>query len=857
MNPRDFCREPGYERAVFFTYDFDALFFERVILRDLLAGGSTDIQIVADAGRMAEVQERWIGQVRGIGRQYRLDFATLSGAFHPKLLLRTSHTGASVWVGSGNLTYGGWQNNLEVGTCWKIGPDSPDRGQWLQPILDELSRWIPLEQAGTPLAKMMQAPWFVGYKNDPAAPPPVLVSRENAPLGRQLRARWANRAFDSVAIATGSTDEGGALLDYFHSVFGIKEATILLNPESASFNPVKLGRLQIPVKLVKPLDGRRVHAKCYWFAGPQGSSAVIGSANCSTAAWLLPPEAGGNVETVVVYDDLADRAFQWFTERLSVENTLPVTLDTYVEPSVADMSAAPGYSVSEATWEQTVGELKITFTEYPPVDAAISLNLRGAEFPCQSTSVGNIWVAHPEPKLMKSTHSLNGTVTISAGSFACSLVFWVNDLSELRDFAEGTKFTQPVTGLRYAKTASEQQKIVSALQSLAVMILTNKDETATKAAKRLMQVDSERPAREPEVRAVDPEALIRSLDEAFTSRKDSKGAFSLSGVSLVGVMKVFFDWTATSTDLNPIEEPEKAPGNLAATKGPAKDQPTQPPPTPQRSSREKLSRQLVEFLAELRGSEFAQKATVEQLVQAAAYPLGVVVYGLDGGWIDNDQAQEIVRTVLDTLFWKSYPGAKGLLAVIRERYSTRSASDHFHQIVGDGTLWAIMLAALWRTPWSGLNAGIQKSLATRAILKSADLLANASVGRLSTLLLGLGPMFSAAAVLSGSLQADRTLTELEEYTAVGWESLLKEQRAAGPRIREGDVHYHPQAGWMFTIEQPATSLKSGFYVYRQNQAERITAVSHFYVNLSQAAQTDQRVAHWLRDAAFANGSPLK
>jgi hypothetical protein len=54
MKLRDFCREQGYDKALLITYDFDALFFERVVLPDLWAGGSSDVQVIADVGQVSQ-----------------------------------------------------------------------------------------------------------------------------------------------------------------------------------------------------------------------------------------------------------------------------------------------------------------------------------------------------------------------------------------------------------------------------------------------------------------------------------------------------------------------------------------------------------------------------------------------------------------------------------------------------------------------------------------------------------------------------------------------------------------------------------------------------------------------------------
>ncbi len=58
MRPRDFCREPGYDKALLITYDFDARLFERIVLPDLWVGGSSDIQVIADLGQVNQALPR-------------------------------------------------------------------------------------------------------------------------------------------------------------------------------------------------------------------------------------------------------------------------------------------------------------------------------------------------------------------------------------------------------------------------------------------------------------------------------------------------------------------------------------------------------------------------------------------------------------------------------------------------------------------------------------------------------------------------------------------------------------------------------------------------------------------------------
>ncbi len=123
----------------------------------------------------------------------------------------------------------------------------------------------------------------------------MLISTPTRPLGPQLAARWNGRKFEELRLCTGSTDTDGAFLLWAHRTFGVRRATICLSPPFAAFDPRKLERLPLEVRVVKAKPEQLMHAKFYWFSGSAGTAAVVGSANCSAAAWLAG-SGHGNVE---------------------------------------------------------------------------------------------------------------------------------------------------------------------------------------------------------------------------------------------------------------------------------------------------------------------------------------------------------------------------------------------------------------------------------------------------------------------------------------------------------------------------------------------------------------------------------
>jgi hypothetical protein len=76
ISAREFCRERGFPHALFLTYAFDPLFFERVPLRDLERGGSRNIVIAADAGQVRHAMRQSLEQL--VPRHRGFDWLILS-----------------------------------------------------------------------------------------------------------------------------------------------------------------------------------------------------------------------------------------------------------------------------------------------------------------------------------------------------------------------------------------------------------------------------------------------------------------------------------------------------------------------------------------------------------------------------------------------------------------------------------------------------------------------------------------------------------------------------------------------------------------------------------------------------------
>lgn len=118
---------------VFVTYNFDPSFFESRLLGLCQATGAATT-VISDA-------HIWNPDPRSLiaaGQTYHLGLASVPGAFHPKIMIITGPERATIAIGSGNLTLGGWQYNAELCTVIRV------RDGLCPAIVQDVAIWLEL-----------------------------------------------------------------------------------------------------------------------------------------------------------------------------------------------------------------------------------------------------------------------------------------------------------------------------------------------------------------------------------------------------------------------------------------------------------------------------------------------------------------------------------------------------------------------------------------------------------------------------------------------------------------------------------------------------------------------------------------
>jgi hypothetical protein len=326
---REIEKMKGVTHAFILTHDVDFFFIQGLLLKALRAAGSPLLTIFADGGRAASSFQSQGPLASGLGQRYRVVPVALSsgGRFHPKAVLLCGKEGATLYVGSGNLTFGGWCDNGEVWSRFRTQDGEGAAVTAFRQYLDELLGLVPLrdvvrseveaafDAASRPWAvELPDADHLVGRLGSG----PSMLDR----IGPRLRG-------SRLTVCTPFFDPEGEALLRVAEATGASEVEVLTQESSTNLLPDAMASWPAHVR-ARPADfvhvdakgerrKARLHAK--WFIASDGarSTAILGSANCSRAA-LTAAGTAGNAELVVVLEGETKELIDQIRAEVAVED---------------------------------------------------------------------------------------------------------------------------------------------------------------------------------------------------------------------------------------------------------------------------------------------------------------------------------------------------------------------------------------------------------------------------------------------------------------------------------------------------------------------------------------------------------
>ena len=274
--------------ALFLSYGAQLGFFERSGLAAARSLGAR-VSVVADASRVSVD----VDAVRRAGLRYLDGRVDLPGrAFHPKLVVLAGANGATVAIGSANLTLGGWHGNAEIWTVLRVRLGQGPRA--IGAVADFLTELPAVVSVGPGVERALLASAEQLAALAPRDEGPLLVHSLAEPILGQL--------------PTGPVDELHLYAPFFDSElkaltaicdrFDPRRFTVYIHPETSVDGPALEGFLKArrgSWLSIKDRD-RYHHGKLIEWVVDGRRFALTGSPNLSTPALLKSASEGGNIE---------------------------------------------------------------------------------------------------------------------------------------------------------------------------------------------------------------------------------------------------------------------------------------------------------------------------------------------------------------------------------------------------------------------------------------------------------------------------------------------------------------------------------------------------------------------------------
>ncbi len=297
--------------AVILTHNIDFVFVQSVVIPALRKCGSPAVTIFADGDCAAQTYQYQARVLNGLGTRYRVVPVTMKPGFrfHPKAVLLSGPKAATLLVGSGNLTFGGWRENGEVWCRYDTGADGTGPFAGFRSYMREIIELCvqPREAVATEVEEAFD-PNTRTWAVDMTAPEFLLgrAGRGGSML-EQMQGVLGAGAADHLYVCAPYFDESAEALQALTQALKTPSSTILVQSKRTNLLSAAAASLGSQFSLKAATfehketvgsDGDErthealLHAKFY--AVQRGGEVTIfaGSANCSHAALTISGSAG-------------------------------------------------------------------------------------------------------------------------------------------------------------------------------------------------------------------------------------------------------------------------------------------------------------------------------------------------------------------------------------------------------------------------------------------------------------------------------------------------------------------------------------------------------------------------------------
>jgi len=380
MKPLEFSsffEENSARFAVFSTYEFDPVHFERYLLGSKALAQARRIIVMVDANRLQKLLTENKTPARSLNQRYLvLPVRKPGGVFHPKLALLLGEKHADVICGSNNLTQSGSTHNLELLNRVPLQIDGEQRQIAHLPLVHQAIQFFKdctahsETHAGKIARKWLEElavefPWINSVHKESADDgEPVLIHTLHGGLWDWVTGKIGKAKPQKIQVISPFYDADLRLLKRIRGCWSDCPVEITAQQNTSNLPANLLAGLGKGIRLfdLPGVDNRRLHAKLIAISLNGKTLCMAGSANFTTAAF-----DGDNVETCLAWEtdrDVCKTMFEDdFTRNLIAASEFESGRE---QPPVADESADPPMRVKSCVLDES-GRLSVTYSISPEI----------------------------------------------------------------------------------------------------------------------------------------------------------------------------------------------------------------------------------------------------------------------------------------------------------------------------------------------------------------------------------------------------------------------------------------------------------------------------------------------------------
>jgi len=419
--------------ALILTQNIDYHFVQSLLVPALRRCGNPKLTVFADSSCALETYQAQAPFITGLGRRYRVVPVEMNNhfRFHPKTIFLTGKENAVLFVGSGNLTYGGFRNNAEI---WSVYDTAEDHLGVFTAYRDLLRNVVKISNGQPSLVDDIEQ-MFEPESNDwaKALPEPeglLWRAKNDKSLISDIESSLEGKTVTEIRVLAPYFDEKAQAVNELYEVFNPERMTVFVQSGQTNLTQAAAALFNKDIQL-KPVKFKQffdddeksafIHAKVFAFLTDNGVEVFLGSANCSYAALLAAADSGNSEALVHVTMSQEEFDDQIMGELLEDENKL--VLQESHEPD--DHDPKKTLVLTNASYDY--GEITITFNSSEEmIIEKLQMGTQAETSEFSMSEPGKCVVASSEPPaLVRACGVLDGEKILSNA-------IWVDVEKELR-----------------------------------------------------------------------------------------------------------------------------------------------------------------------------------------------------------------------------------------------------------------------------------------------------------------------------------------------------------------------------------------------------------------------------------------